>query len=61
MFHNFQSINAAIAKPTKSKNRMQITELPARLSQYKHVLGEIQGMKAKVLFHKCFRNTDFCI
>ena len=34
----------AIAKRTKSKNRMQITELPARLSEHKRVLREIQGI-----------------
>ena len=34
----------AIAKRTKSKNRMQITQFPARLSQHELVLGEIQGM-----------------
>ena len=28
----------------KSKNRMQITEFPARLSQHKRALREIQGM-----------------
>ena len=31
------------AKRTKSKNRMQITEFPARLSQHRRVLREIQG------------------
>ena len=49
-----------IAKRTKSKNRMQITEFPARLSQQKRILREIHGMKAKFSFHKCFRNTRFC-
>ena len=34
----------AIAKRMKSKNRMQITQFPERLSQHKHVLGRIQGM-----------------
>ena len=33
-----------IAKRTKSKNRMQITEFPAGFSQRKRVLREIQGM-----------------
>ena len=35
---------------------MQITEFEfhARLSQHKRLLREIQGMKAKFLFHKCF-------
>ena len=33
-----------IARRTKSKNRMQIAEFPARLSQHKRVLREIQGM-----------------
>ena len=33
-----------ITKRMKSKNRMQITEFPARLSQHKRVLREIQGM-----------------
>ena len=32
------------AKRIKSKNRMQITEFPARRSQHKRVLREIQGM-----------------
>ena len=34
----------SIAKRTKSKNRMQITEFPSRLRQHKRVLREIQGM-----------------
>ena len=29
---------------SEAKNRMQITEFPARLSQHKRVLREIQGM-----------------
>ena len=33
-----------IAKRAKSKNRMQITEFPARLSRHKLVLREIQGI-----------------
>ena len=33
-----------IAKRTKSKNRMQITKFPARLSQHKRVLRETQRM-----------------
>ena len=33
-----------IAKRAKSKNRMQITEFPARLSRHELVLREIQGM-----------------
>ena len=33
-----------IAKRTKSKNRMQITEFAATLSQHKRVLREIQVM-----------------
>ena len=33
-----------IAKRTKSKNRMQITEFPARLGQQERFLREIQGM-----------------
>ena len=37
-------ISCRIAKRTKSKNRMQITEFPARLRQHKRVLREIQGM-----------------
>ena len=49
-----------IAKRTKSKNRMQITELFARLGQHERVLREIQGIWAKFSFHKCFRNTIFC-
>ena len=35
---------SSIAKRTKSKNRMQITEFPARLSPQKRVLREIQEM-----------------
>ena len=35
---------ASIAEHTKSKNRIQITEFPAGLSQRKRVLREIQGM-----------------
>ena len=38
------AVSNAIAKRTKSKNRMQITEFPARLSQHKRVLREIQRM-----------------
>ena len=34
----------SIAKHAKSKNRMQITEFPARLSRHKLVLREIQGI-----------------
>ena len=34
----------AIPKRTKSKNRMQITEFPARLGQQKSFLRKIQGM-----------------
>ena len=49
-----------MAKRFAFKNRMQITEFPLRLSQHKHVLRKIQGMKAKLLFHKCFRNPGFC-
>ena len=49
-----------IAKRTKSKTRMQITEFLARLSQHKRVLREIQGIWAKFSFRKCFRNTGFC-
>ena len=33
-----------IAKRTKSKNRMQFTEFPARISQYKRILREKQEM-----------------
>ena len=33
-----------IAKRTKSKNRMQTSEFPTRLSQHKLVLRKIQGM-----------------
>ena len=51
---------ATIAKRTKSKNRTQITEFLARLSQHKRVLREIQGIWAKFSFHKWFRNTGFC-
>ena len=40
-----------IAKRTKSKNRMQITEFPARLSQHKRVLREIH--------RECWRNFRF--
>ena len=49
-----------IAKRTKSKNRMRISEFLARLSQHKRVLREIQGIWANSSFHKCFRNTGFC-
>lgn len=35
--------------------KMQITEFPARVSQPKRDLKEVQGMQAK-----CFRNTVFC-
>ena len=52
--------NCAMAKRTKSRNRMQITEFPARLGQHKRVPSEMQGMLAKFLFPKCFRNTGFC-
>ena len=31
------------ARVTKPKNRVQITEFPARLSQHKHILRETQG------------------
>ena len=44
----------SIAKRTKSKNRMQITEFPARLSQHKRVLREIQGMWAEVFVSQVF-------
>lgn len=37
--------------------KMQITEFPARVSQPKRDLKEVQGMQT---FHKCFRNTVFC-
>ena len=48
------------AKHMKSKNRMQITEFPVRLSQHERVLREIQGMQSeKFSFHKCFRDTGF--
>ena len=36
------SLGHAIAKRTKSKNRMQITEFLARLDQHERVLREIQ-------------------
>ena len=49
-----------IAKRAKSKTRMQVTEFPARLCQHKRVLREIQEMRAKFSFHKCFRDTRFC-
>ena len=49
-----------IPKRTKSKNRMQITEFLARLSQHKRVLREIQVILATFSFHKCSRNTGFC-
>ena len=45
------------AKRTTSKNKMQITEFPAGLSQQKRLLGEIQGIQVKLLFHRCLRNT----
>ena len=34
--------NDSIAKRTKSKNRLQITKFPARLSQHKRVLRVIE-------------------
>ena len=43
---SFWGLNCAIAKRTKSKNKMQITEFRARLSQHKRVLREIQGRRS---------------
>ena len=37
-----QIVGQRIAKRTKSKNRMQITEFLARLGQHERVLREIQ-------------------
>ena len=47
-----------IAKRTKSKNSMQITEFPSRFGQHKRVLREIQG--TEVFVSQVFRNTSFC-
>ena len=51
---------SSIAKLTKSKNRMQIADFPAGLSQPKRFVREIPGIRAKFSFHKCFRNSGFC-
>ena len=60
MLYTRYFVISLIAKRTKSKNRMQITEFLARLSQHNRVLREIQGIWAKFSFNKCFRNTGFC-
>ena len=39
--YHFLLFGVTTAKRTESKNRMQITEFPARLSQDKRVLREI--------------------
>ena len=45
----------SIAKRTKSKNRMQITEFSSRLSQHKRVLREITGNVGEVFVSQVFK------
>ena len=57
----FVSLVTLIAKRTKSKNRMQITKFPARLSQHKRVLWDIQGCRRSFRFTSVLGTPAFAL